>query len=87
MSDKVMSRLNQIVALCCNQGVGVGMTRREICDGVGLKKSPYTIELIERCVIDGWLESEWMHGAALPTKLYYPSSTALAAFKGMQHAG
>lgn len=83
MSDKVMSRLNQIVAFCCDPARQGGVTRKEICAHLGLKKSPYTIELIERCVQDGWLESDWGVDAVLPYKFYTPSTTALAAFEGM----
>jgi len=78
MRVKVESRLDQIIHVVVSARDGGGVTRKEICDAIGLKKSPYTIDLIEKCVSDGWLESHWGIDAILPYKFYTPSTMTLA---------
>lgn len=78
MTDKQMSRLNQIVEFVIAKRGGGGATRAEICRALGLKKSPYTIALIEKCVADGWIEKDWGVDAVLPYLFYTPSTMALA---------
>lgn len=78
MTYKKIDRLNQIVQIVIYTRDGGGVTRAEICRQLGLKKSPYTISLINQCVADGWIEAGWGEDYVLPYLFYTPSYTALA---------
>lgn len=48
----------KIVDNCCEERSGAGLTRRQIADCVGLKKSPHLYRIINELVQDGWLIEE-----------------------------
>jgi len=45
----------KIVDNCCEERSGAGLTRKQIADCVGLKKSPHLYGIINDLVEDGWL--------------------------------
>lgn len=45
----------KIVANCCEDSSGAGLTRAQIAKCVGLKKSPHLTGVINDLVNDGWL--------------------------------
>lgn len=55
MSDERADRLNSIVAMAAEAG-GVGVTRSDLAAALGVKVSPYLIELIKQVIEAGWLD-------------------------------
>ena len=54
MSDERADRLNALVDFVHSRG-GVGVTRREIAEHLGLKMTPYLLELIKQVIDAGWM--------------------------------
>lgn len=44
---------NAVYSAVCRAGGGI--TRLEICEAIGRKKSPHIIAMIESLTVDGWL--------------------------------
>lgn len=73
MTEKRAEVLNEIVAFIHASG-GVGVTRRQVREHLGLKMTPYLIDLLNKVVEGGWARVEWDMSLKHPSLVYYPAS-------------
>lgn len=72
MTPQRMARLNDLMAVIYQRGGG--LSRREIGQAVGLKKTPYLADLLAQAVADQYLRVE-LDTSCYPVRLrYYPVS-------------
>lgn len=69
MSEDKANKLNKIIEVVWASG-GVGLTRREIGQALGLKKSPHLTALINEVVAGGYIVGE-VDIRKLPARLRY----------------
>lgn len=73
MTDRRKLRLEQMLGALWDCSGAEGCTRRRIAELLGLKKTPYLIELINQLVRDGWI-SEEIDTASWPHRMIYRPS-------------
>lgn len=84
MTEQRVNRLNDIVHVVIGARYEGGVTRREIADRVGLKKSPYLNGLIQMCIDEGliWQNeviTSWPHRF-----VYFPKEEALRIYSHVE---
>lgn len=70
MTDERATKLDAIVTALIGAGVA-GLTRSEIAKVLGIKKSPYLLQLIEQVENDGHAVKEFFEHCYPPRFVYY----------------
>lgn len=77
MTDRRKLRLGQLLDALWNCSGEGGCTRKMIAELLGLKKTPYLIQLINQAVADGWI-SEEIDTLSWPHRMIYRPTEQLA---------
>lgn len=83
-----VEREGKLIKIVCAIGRGgaLGLTRTEIGKALGLKKSPYLLQLIDTVEHEGYTVKEMFQNCYPPRYVYYPTQKALDFLKDHDHA-